>query len=57
MMIYLATWMLASDQRIVMERERVVERLFSYFEVKGKDTKLDTSLKEITDATLQRDNG
>ena len=40
-----------------MERERVVERLFSYFEVKGKDNKLDTSLKEITDATLQRDNG
>ena len=37
--------------------ERVMERLFSYFEVKGKDNKLDKILKEIIDATLQRDNG
>ena len=39
------------------ERESVMERLFSYFEVKGKDTKLDKILREITNATLQRDNG
>ena len=38
------------------ERERVGERLFSYFEVMGKEPKLNEALKEITDATEQRND-
>ena len=56
MIIYLATWMLGADQRFDMQRERVGERLFSYFEVMGKEPKLNESLKEITDATEQRND-
>jgi len=57
MKLFFATWILAREQREVMERESSVNRLFSYFEVLDKGTKLDEVLKEILYEDTQGNNG
>ena len=56
MKIFFATWIMAPDQRGDMERERVGQRLFSYYEVKEKQIQFHNILQEIINAFEQRNN-